>query len=397
MAADSRPSAITPAGLPSALAPIRPARTIDDLCRAYQEAQERGHLLSPIAVADDIPPMHKVALHATVIDPSIPDGKTTGPEVYCDQRYCDRERGEVVLGAAALAKIMRTAGAKIVGSPRRMDDRRDPYYCETEVTLRVRELDGSWSEVTKSAAIDLRDGAPETLKPEWRKEGNRSIKTGALVPLDASALADKRRTIVQTCETKALNRCIRALLVIKRVYTREELARPFWVPVLVQDLDPNRPDERAVLLSQLGGSQAALYGPSSLPRGAQVPVQDEPEPIDVSAMDEESYSVTVDAAPAQLTDSADPWDSPAAAPAKACRLPVPQATLDQVPVHDGLRMEYLSRLNALARGMFAELGAERAKAIISHHAPDFDALTWTLPQIAELGKALRAELQGGGR
>jgi hypothetical protein len=442
MAAEPKPSAITPAARSSALAPAADHNPLAAALAAY--APERYNLCTPIVVLDSVPVMHRVSVRVVKIDPeaeTYPVGK--------DARGVEK----VGLGKTALDKIAAAAGISWI--PERcgqIDQYRHPHRVKYRAVGMIRDFDGRSRVISGEREVDLRgepDWAPEDLGSDarefLRQAGGRApfrmeIPQGAKLSacrdcgepaywaktktdknillnedgtshFDSCAAKQKlpggwdrvyqqRANIHSLAETKAKLRAIRSAIGIPGAMTPERAALPFVVPTLVPDLDTSDPEIKRMVAASLLGSQAALYGPPSLPQGAQAPVLDEAEAVDVSAMQEADgdESEIVDAEPCQTTDlGPDPWDTAAAAPAKACRLPVPQATLDQVPVNDGLRMEYLSRLNALARGMFAELGAERAKAIIAHAAPDFDALTWTLPQIAELGKALRAELQGGGR
>jgi hypothetical protein len=195
-----------------------------------------------------------------VIDSSV-DNYGNGPEVYRDNRFC--QKNERALGGVALQKIAAAAGVQIV-ERKRLDDRSEPYYCEVEITLSVRDYDGMVRTVTKAREIDLRDGAPEAMKPEKKKGPNDDYakKTGRLVPLDPSALADRRRHIQSLAETKAFHRALRSILQIKQKYTVEELSKPFAVPKLVPALDPSDPDQKRALIASALGRECDLFGPN---------------------------------------------------------------------------------------------------------------------------------------
>jgi hypothetical protein len=126
-----------------------------------------------------------------------------------------------------------------------------------EITIGMRDFDGTQRQVIKAKEMDLREGAPETLKPE--KDGSGK-KTGRMVAYEASALADKRRHIQSHAETKAFYRALRTILSIKQKYTLKELERPFVVPKLVPALDPNDPDQKRALIGMAVGGEAALFG-----------------------------------------------------------------------------------------------------------------------------------------
>lgn len=260
--------------------PAAPVQSIEGLKNTWARLSSEANLVTPLASVDSIQAMHAVSLRAVIIDAAV-NNFGQGSEVYRDRRFC--EENERALGGVALQKIAAAAGVQIL-SRKRVDDRSEPYYCEVEVTIAMRDFDGTYRQVTKAREVDLRDGSPETTKPEKKKVGARWEKTGKLVPLDPSALADKRRHIQSLAETKAFYRALRTLLQLKQKYTLEELARPFVVPKLVPMLDPNDPDQKDALIRMALGQEASLYGhdggrmretkdvtPSSQPRGESAP------------------------------------------------------------------------------------------------------------------------------
>lgn len=236
-------------GLPSA-----PLARTEDLAKTWEQLRGKANLISPVASVDAIPALHGISLRAVVID-SNTDQYGNGAEVYRDSRFCGLD--EVALGGVALQKIAAAAGVQIVSTVR-MDDRSEPYYCAMELTLGIRDFDGTWRQVTKSKEIDLREGAPEAMKPE---KDNNNRKTGKLVALDPSALADKRRHIQSLAETKAFYRGLRTLLNLKQKYSKRELERPFVVPKLVPALDPSDPDQKKALIEMAIGTNQRLYAP----------------------------------------------------------------------------------------------------------------------------------------
>lgn len=235
-----------------------PLREIEDLRRRWKELEGEANLVSPVATIDTIPALHGISLRGVMIDPET-NKFGQGQEVYRDARFCEQD--EVALGGVALQKISAAAGVQIL-KRERMDDRGDPYYCEIEITIGIRDFDGVWRQVTKAKELNLRDGAPEAMKPEKKqKPGDKyATKTGRMVPLDPSALADRRRHIQSLCETKALYRGIRTILQLKQKYKKSELAKPFVVPKLVPMLDPRDPDQKQALIGMALGREASLYG-----------------------------------------------------------------------------------------------------------------------------------------
>lgn len=250
-----KPDALVKSG--GVLLPASPLEKVEDLREKIASLEQSVNMVTPVSSIDMIPKMHAISLRAVTVD-STTNKYGQGPEVYRDARFC--EEGEVALGGVALQKIMAAAGVQIIGR-QRLDDRKDPYYCNMEITLAVRDYDGTLRQFVAGKEVDLRDGAPETMKPEKIKRGERWEKTDKMVPKSATAVADMRRHIQSIAETKALYRALRKILQIKQKYTREELRRPFVVPKLVPNLDPNDPDQKQALIAMATGAEQRLFGP----------------------------------------------------------------------------------------------------------------------------------------
>jgi hypothetical protein len=254
--------------------PSSPLSKIEALRETFARLEQQCNLIAPVASIDSIPAMHAISLRAVKIDANT-NTYGQGPEVYRDGRFCQGD--EVALGGVALQKIMAAAGVQVV-SRVRVDDRSDPNYCDMEITLAVRDYDGTFRQVVAGKEVDLRDGAPETMKPE---KDSRGSKTGGLIPLEQAALGDKRRHIQSLAESKALYRALRKILQLRQKYTRAELARPFVIPKLVPNLDPNDPDQKRALIAMATGAETRLFGQQpmvdsarSLPMGETTTTRD---------------------------------------------------------------------------------------------------------------------------
>ena len=237
-----------------------PIKSVGALLERINEVREHVNLIMPMQVVPVIPPLRAVALNIVVIDSAV-NAKGQGREVYRDQRFCEDD--EVAFGKIALLKFMGAAGITVASS-HRIDDVKDPNYVNWPVTLEGEDLTGMPMRNTASKEVDLRDGAPDTMKPEYDERLKR--RTGKLVAMDATAVADKRRHIQSNAETKALLRCLRSFphLAIPQKVKVKELAKPYLIPRLVADLDPNHPGDRELLARQAMGLNRRLYGePSS--------------------------------------------------------------------------------------------------------------------------------------
>jgi len=361
-------------------APAGPVHDVEELARALTDWQRTANVLSPLAAVDHIMPLHQVSLRVVTIDASIDPQSGNGPECYRDPRFC--KAGEVALGKNALAKIMGAAGVQIV-SRRRLDDHSDPYYCEVEVVLAMQDFDGTYRQIIATKEMDLRAGAPETMKPEKDRQGT---KTGRLVAYDDSALADKRRHIQSHAETKAIERGIRLLFSLRQKYSLEDLKKPFVVPKLVGALDPSDPGDREALRQHALGNQMALYGPQ--PAGRQVrtlKAVNEEEPIDLGAMPEAPPAPVAPELPPEL-----PPEEPTPPP---CTLPIAEETLTAaVQTGDGKRAEFLKAINSWCAHALRHMPPDAAGTIFQKLGVGFDPLTASTAEMAGLIGALKAEI-----
>ena len=377
----------------SALA-LKPAHNLETLAENFREASRHGHLLSPIIAVDQVPPFHQISMRAVVVDATIPSkrngdtGMGTGPECYRDPRFCEAD--EVALGKNALMKIMAAAGIQVIEETR-LDDRTDPHYCNIQVRLAWTDMDGLLQQRVASKEIDLREGSPGTMQPEKDGQGK---KTGKMVPMQQSAIADKRRNIAALCETEAILRGVRSILALAQKYKVTELDKPFFVPKLVPFLDTTDPDQRAVALGRMAASQSSLYGPSAPSQQPNLKIIDT-EPLEPGQAPE-PQTLT----PEEFVDGLDqpkppePWEQPPVVaapkdpPPSPRKLPLPVADLSAVPSE---RRSWCVRLNELVQEVYDRNGAEMGKELLFKTIPaDFDPSTSPASDVAKVGAALKA-------
>jgi len=229
----------------------RPCRTSEELVETLHQliATDQVNVVSPVTSIDVIPPFSQVSLRQVKIKTEPAAG-----EVYVDPRFC--KSGEVSLTKIGIGKIAGAAGIQVLQS-RRTDDRSKPFYWEYSVLLAVIDFDGTPRQIEASKELDLSDGAPEAMKNE---KDDRERKTGRVVPLEDSALADKRRHGAALCETKAYLRGVRMLLGLAHKYRVEDLKRVFIVPKLVPLLDTSDPDVKKAMIEKAVWGERALYG-----------------------------------------------------------------------------------------------------------------------------------------
>lgn len=244
-------------------APDRSLATTADSVEALQEnlgeLKAKGYrVLAPMVAVPSIPPMAQVSFVPVRIDPTV-DQKGVGRECYRNPAWC--KENELAYGKIALQKLANAAGLQVVES-KRVDDRTDPDFWEWEVTVEGQDLDGFPRRVTARKEVDLREGRPETMKPEWVNEGGRKRKTGRQVPIDDTALAQKRLHAASNAETKAKLKAIREFFDLPHAEKIEEIRKPIVIPRLVGKLDESDPDVKAALI------QKRVFGSKVLHAGA---------------------------------------------------------------------------------------------------------------------------------
>lgn len=204
-----------------------------DACNAMLvHASRIGHLVSPAQSVGQLPLGTALAVTPVFID--------VDKETYNLQ-------GSLALDKVALEKIGDALGIDFTESYR-TDDMRDPHYCAWTVRGEYRRLDGRVRTIIKSADIDARDGSTYTLLTQERaKQSGKPNKE----------LEMTRQFLARQCESKAMNRVVRAAAKLRQKYTRDELQRPFIVVSLaLTGRCPDRPDIEAIFAKQFSASFA---------------------------------------------------------------------------------------------------------------------------------------------
>lgn len=237
------------------------------ITQQYPAAQY--NLLVPMQTVAEIAEIHKPVMNAVQISTNPAD-----KEIYLQEKgYKDKPDGWA-LTKKGLNKLMRAAGIKILGTrpivpstcQKCAEVNRSigrPVNCgacgnkdvKYEARISVPQLTGENIEFVAHKEIvvqDVTDGMSENQKREFLKFRN------------------------EMCETKAINRALRAAMHIKGTYTIQELQKPFVVAYLVPNLDNEAVKEEAV--KHFFTSAQELYGGRSAEQRRAVFVEDdEPE------------------------------------------------------------------------------------------------------------------------
>lgn len=384
---------------PGAIAASHPIAAVDELTQALERMSKTMNVLSPVAAVDSIMALHQVSLRIVKVDGTV-DTNGNGPECYFDKRFC--KPGEVALGKNALGKIMAAAGVQIA-SRRRLDDHSDPNYCEIEVVLAVRDFDGTLRQVIASKEMDLRPGAPETMKPEYVSQQ----KTGRMVAQEDTAIADKRRHIQSHAETKAIERGLRLMFSLRQKYTTADLAKPFVIPKLVSNLDPKDPEQKAALIAHALGGQAALFGPPAgepVRRLKAAGGDYEEAEVDLGTMPEAPIGGTP-ADPAIAGQQAIPFDDtlpgishqyiaepempPEEAAAPLCGLPITEAMLAAA---DPTRVAHIDAIAKWIKHAAKKMPPDSLDALCQKLGTGLDPLTASVNELVGVIGAIKAEV-----
>jgi hypothetical protein len=162
--------------------------------------------------------------------------------------------GQMLIGKPKLDQIAAAAGISWF-EERQVDGGSHPHLVQMMVRGRITDFDGVTREITGTKMIDLRESVDGVPGKDYEEIVDKA-RAGNRDP--SRQIREARKFIAEIAASKAKNRAIASALGIKRSYTKEELRRPFVVPKLV--LDPSSAHARDLILANVGGATAALYG-----------------------------------------------------------------------------------------------------------------------------------------
>ncbi len=223
------------------------------------------NVLVPIQTVAEIAEIQSPVMNVVYISTTIADG-----EIY------EQQRGKYALTRKALLKLMRAAGIRIVKSQSEL-----PSKCLkcAEVNRAIGRPVNCGSCTNKDVKYTVTISAPQLTGQDILYKASREMnieeETAGMTPAQKAQFMKFR---AEHCESKALNRAIRAALMIKPTYTLEELKKPFVVAYLVPNL--NNPEVKARAIDGFFAGAQALYGHDA----ASI---SQPRVIDVSGDDDE--------------------------------------------------------------------------------------------------------------
>lgn len=240
--------------------------------------------LVPVQTVTQVSPLHKVSVNVVQISANEDD-----KDVYKEKN------GDFALTKTALMKLMGTANIQIIESKSvtpsscqrclemaRVTGKACPcgdcsckYDVAWQVTIAVPDLTGGIRRVTATREFLCED---ERKKAATEKQYDQAFAFRSA-----------------HTESKALNRALREALMIKSTYKKNELAKPFAVPVISPNFDD--PELKTAMVNRFAAGENALFGRApelppaiaenrvALPENTTVITADEPDEIEPEVLE----------------------------------------------------------------------------------------------------------------
>lgn len=215
-----------------------------------QYPAERYNLLVPMQTVAEIAEIHKPVMNAVQISTNEAD-----KEIYLQDKN-KRNVDGWALTKKGLNKLMRAAGIKILGTRPIV-----PSTCQkcAEVNRSIGRPVNCGTCGNKDVKFEARISVPqltgENIEIVAHKEIIVADVTVGMTEYQAKEFLKFRS---EMCETKAINRALRAAMHIKGTYSLQELQKPFVVAYLVPNLDNEAVKQEAV--RHFFTSAQELYG-----------------------------------------------------------------------------------------------------------------------------------------
>lgn len=227
-----------------------------------QYPAERFNLLVPMQTVAEIADIHKPVMNAVQISTNFAD-----KEIYEQEKakgaWTDRNGKQhpatpagYALTKKGLNKLMRAAGIKILGTRPII-----PSTCQkcAEVNRSIGRPVNCGACGNKDVKFEARISVPQLTGESIEIVAHKEI----IVQDVTDGMSDAQRKEFlkfrsETCETKAINRALRAAMHIKSTYTIEELRKPFVVAYLVPNL--NNEAVKAEAVRHMFTTAQELYG-----------------------------------------------------------------------------------------------------------------------------------------
>ena len=222
-----------------------------------QYPTERYNLLVPMQTVAEIADIHRPVMNAVQISTNLAD-----KEIYEQEKAKSawKDRPATPAGYAltkkGLNKLMRAAGIKILGTRPII-----PSTCQkcAEVNRSIGRPVNCGACGNKDVKFEARISVPQLTGENIEIVAHKEV----IVQDVTDGMTDAQRKEFlkfrsEMCETKAINRALRAAMHIKGTYSLQELQKPFVVAYLVPNLDNELVKQEAV--RHFFTSAQELYG-----------------------------------------------------------------------------------------------------------------------------------------
>lgn len=227
-----------------------------------QYPTERFNLLVPMQTVAEIAEIHRPVMNVVQISTNLAD-KEIYEQEKAKRAWQDRLGNDhpatpagYSLTKKGLNKLMRAAGIKILGTRPII-----PSTCQkcAEVNRSIGRPVNCGACGNKDVKFEARISVPQLTGESIEIVAHKEI----IVQDVTEGMSDAQRKEFlkfrsETCETKAINRALRAAMHIKGTYTMQELQKPFVVAYLVPNLDNERVKQEAI--RHMFTSAQELYG-----------------------------------------------------------------------------------------------------------------------------------------
>lgn len=269
----------------------------EELAVQMRTMSQHYNVLSPAIAISQMAPGYGANMAVVVIDPTVTfsdDGKSgSGPDCYWSKFIFQGDKSKRALNKQGLTRISQAAGVQWDPTHcRRLDNGRERNYWRWQYYGGIRTHDGQWQPLTATRELDLRDGSAEAL-------GMASV----------NQLNQARARGNEICETKAMQRAIRALG-IKQVYTVDELKKPFLIVRFSFTPDMSDPEIKKLVTERAMSGMGQLYAP---PPAAALPAIEAP----ADDIDDAMPTTTGPGDKSQAKPKADPFAEPSAGQSSA--------------------------------------------------------------------------------
>lgn len=245
-----------------------------------QYPAERYNLLVPMQTVAEIADIHRPVMNAVQISTNLAD-----KEIYLQEKPKDawKDRPAIPAGYAltkkGLNKLMRAAGIKILGTRPII-----PSTCQkcAEVNRSIGRPVNCGACGNKDVKFEARISVPQLTGESIEIVAHKEI----IVQDVTDGMGDAQRKEFlkfrsEMCETKAINRALRAAMHIKSTYTLQELQKPFVVAYLVPNLDNEQVKQEAI--RHMFTTSQELYGGHSPDARKAIFIEDDTEGMDYEA------------------------------------------------------------------------------------------------------------------